>query len=63
LAEKLGQRAWFIESEKMYYEKHQTYYKNISMLGLEYEALDYTKSLPFLYMLPSSLSIHNTKKH
>ncbi|MCH7401147.1 Fic family protein [Belliella kenyensis] len=55
LAEKLGDKAWFIQSEKMYYDQHQTYYSNIRLLGLEYATLDYTKALPFLLMLPSSV--------
>jgi len=55
LAEKLGNQAWLIQSEKEYYRKHQTYYKNIRLLGLEYEELDYSKSIPFLLMLPNSL--------
>ncbi len=54
LAEKLGGKAWFVQSEKMYYLQHQTYYKNIRVLGLEYEELDYSKSLPFLCMLPGA---------
>jgi Fic family protein len=55
LAEKLGGKAWFIQSEKMYYQHHQEYYNNIRQLGLEYEYLDYSKALPFLLMLPNSL--------
>jgi Fic family protein len=55
LAEKLGPKAWFIQSEKMYYQQHQTYYKNLRALGLEYEALDFSKALPFLLMLVGSL--------
>jgi Fic family protein len=55
LAEKLGYKAWFIQSEKKYYEKHQTYYQNIRKLGLEYDELDYAKALPFLQMLPDAL--------
>jgi Fic family protein len=55
LAEKLGDKAWFIQSEKMYYDQHQTYYSNIRVLGLEYATLDYTKALPFLLMLPPSV--------
>lgn len=58
LAEKLGEKAWLIQSEKNYYANHQTYYKNIRLLGLEYEALDYSKALPFLLMLPQSLTIN-----
>ena len=55
LAQKLGAKAWFIESEKHYYENHHTYYKNIRALGIEYSELDYTHALPFLLMLPNSL--------
>ncbi len=58
LAEKLGKKAWLIQSEKNYYLKHQTYYKNLQMLGLEYENLDYLKALPFILMLPQSLIIN-----
>jgi Fic family protein len=57
LAEKLGDKAWFLQSEKMYYNKHQTYYSNIRLLGLEYPTLDYNKALPFLLMLPSAVAI------
>lgn len=59
LAEKLGEKAWLIQSEKNYYLEHQIYYKNITMLGIEYEVLDYSKALPFLLMLPQSLNIDN----
>ncbi len=55
LAQKLGEKAWFLQSEKMYYNKHNTYYKNIRLLGLEYPELDYTQALPFLLMLPKCL--------
>lgn len=55
LAEKLGDKAWFVQSEKMYYNRHQTYYSNIRLLGLEYPALDYSKALPFLLMLPTAV--------
>jgi len=55
LAEKLGDKAWFVQSEKMYYDQHQTYYSNIRLLGLEYPNLDYTQALPFLLMLPSAV--------
>lgn len=56
LAEKLGAKAWFVQSEKYYYDQHQTYYHNIRLLGLEYDELNYTKALPFLQMLPQSLN-------
>jgi Fic family protein len=55
LAEKLGDKAWFVQSEKMYYNQHQTYYSNIRLLGLEYPTLDYNKALPFFLMLPSAV--------
>ncbi len=55
LSQKLGEKAWFNQSEKMYYNQHNTYYKNIRQLGLEYPELDYNQALPFLLMLPSSL--------
>ncbi len=55
LTQKLGDKAWFVQSEKNYYQQHQTYYKNIRMLGLEYPDLDYSKALPFLLMLPNAL--------
>lgn len=55
LAEKLGGKAWFIQSEKHYYNQHQTYYKNLRVLGLEYETLNYLKALSFLKMLVGSL--------
>lgn len=55
LAQKLGEQAWFIQSEKYYYDNHQTYYSNIRLLGLEYELLDYAEALPFLLMLPGAI--------
>jgi len=55
LAQKLGEKAWYIQSEKMYYSQHHTYYNNIRLLGLEYSELNYKQALPFLLMLPMSL--------
>ncbi len=55
LGQKLGAKAWFVQSEKKYYQQHQTYYKNIRLLGIEYPMLDYQKALPFLLMLPQSV--------
>ena len=55
LAEKLGERAWYIQSEKYYYHQVNEYYKNLARLGMFYEELDYEKSIPFLLMLPQSL--------
>ncbi|WP_442591556.1 Fic family protein [Pedobacter sp. AW31-3R] len=55
LAQKLGDKVWFIQSEKYYYTQHETYYTNIRALGLEYTDLDYSKALPFLLMMPMSV--------
>jgi Fic family protein len=55
LAQKLGEKGWFVQSEKMYYQQHQTYYSNIRLLGLEYPKLDYNQALPFLLMLPNAV--------
>lgn len=55
LGQKLGDKAWFVPSERNYYEQHQTYYKNLRALGLEYPELDYSKALPFVLMLPQSI--------
>lgn len=55
LAQKLGQKSWYMQSEKLYYSKHNEYYKNIRALGLEYPELDYSKALNFLLMLPQSI--------
>jgi Fic family protein len=56
IAQKLGDKAWFLQSEKMYYNQHNIYYNNIRLLGLEYPELDYSKALPFLLMLPDVLN-------
>lgn len=61
LAQKLGAKAWFVESEKEYYNRHQTYYANIRRLGIEYEHLQYSHALLFLQMLPASI-INNNKQ-
>lgn len=58
LSEKIGEKAWLIQSEKNYYINHQLYYSNIRKLGLEYEELDYSNALPFLLMLPQSLNLN-----
>jgi Fic family protein len=55
LGQKLGEKAWYIQSEKLYYDLHDTYYQNIRKLGLEYDFLDYSNSVPFLKMLPAAL--------
>ncbi len=55
LAEKLGERAWYIQTEKYYYNKVDAYYKNLARLGMFYDELNYQKSIPFLLMLPQAL--------
>jgi hypothetical protein len=44
LAQKLGEKAPFVQSEKQYYQQHQFYYNNIRLLGLVYRELDYSKA-------------------
>jgi Fic family protein len=56
LAQKLGNNAWFVQSERNYYDQHQIYYNNIRRLGLEYEELKYTEALLFLQMFPNSIN-------
>ncbi|MFC3563337.1 Fic family protein [Pedobacter jamesrossensis] len=55
LAEKLGYKAWYVQSELNYYTNVNEYYRNLNRLGVFFEKLDYTKAMPFLLMLPSSL--------
>ena len=56
LSEKWGAKAWYIQSEKYYYEHHAEYYSNIRRIGLEYSELDYSQAIPFLLMLPRALA-------
>ena len=55
VAEKLGEKAWYVQSELNYYNNVNDYYKNLNRLGMFYDQLDYNKGLPFLLMLPNSL--------
>jgi Fic family protein len=50
LIEKIRQKATSVQLEKNYFNRHQDYYANIRRIGLEYENLDYLKSLDFLLM-------------
>lgn len=51
LLEKLGQKAAPpVQLEKNYFKKIKDYYANIRKIGIEYEDLDYSKSLDFLLM-------------
>jgi Fic family protein len=54
LAEMLGEKAWFVQSELYYYRNVNQYYLNLNRLGMFYEQLDYSKALPFLLMLPQA---------
>jgi Fic family protein len=55
LASKIGEIAWAIKSEEYYAKNRPDYYKNIH-LGLDYYSLQLNKMLPFLLMLPQSLT-------
>ena len=55
LSQKLGEKSWYLQSEKYYYLNLQSYYNNIRILGVEYPILDYSRALPFLTMLPNSI--------
>ena len=57
IAEKLGQKAWYLQSELNYYNNINDYYNNLNKLGMFYEQLNYSKALPFLLMLPNSLNL------
>lgn len=57
LAEKLGEKAWYIQSEKYYYNHVDEYYKNLSKVGMFYDNLNYSQSFPFLMMLPNCLNL------
>lgn len=57
IAEMLGSKAWFLQSELNYYKHINDYYKNLNRLGMFYEQLDYSKALPFLLMLPKAFSV------
>ncbi len=56
VAQMLGEKAWFIQSELNYYKNINDYYKNLNRLGMFYEQLDYSKAMPFLLMLPQSIT-------
>ena len=57
IAQHLGSKSWFLQSEKNYYNHHQKYYTNLRRLGIEYPDLDYSKALPFLMMLSNGIEI------
>jgi len=55
LVQKLGKKAWFIESEKLYQNRLKSYYEKMS-LGQNYASTNYIFCLPFLLLLPMSLT-------
>lgn len=55
LAQKLGQNAWFIQSEFNYWNKRNLFYLNLSKVGFFYDKLDFNNAIDFLIMLPKSL--------
>ncbi|MCC5930170.1 MAG: Fic family protein [Cyclobacteriaceae bacterium] len=55
LAQKLGEKAWFVQSELNYYKNVNEYYRNLNRLGMFYEQLNYAEAMPFLLMLPKSI--------
>ncbi|MEA3317343.1 MAG: Fic family protein [Bacteroidota bacterium] len=55
LIEKLGDKGVLIGLEKNYYKNLSDYYINIKKLGIEYDELDYSKSLDFLKMTINGL--------
>ncbi len=57
IAEKLGKKAWYLQSELNYYQNVNSYYKNLNRLGVFYEQLDYAKALPFLLMLAEAFKV------
>ncbi len=61
LIEKIGQKAVAVQLEKNYYKNLEGYYRNIKKLGLEYEELDYKKSLDFLLMTISGIEIGSSE--
>lgn len=52
---KIGKEATSIELEKNYFLNKSAYYDNIRKIGMEYETLDYSKSLDLLLMTITSL--------
>lgn len=57
LAEKLGNKAWGINSEKLYKKRQTFYYKNLNNVGVAYEKINFGNAIPFLKMLPMALRI------
>ena len=56
LAQKLGQVAWAIQSEKLYFKRKKSYYENLHFRD-NYNTMDYSHATPFLCMLPMALNM------
>ena len=54
LATKLGQNAWFIQSELNYWNRKKNFYLNLNKVGLFYDKLNFENAIDFLVMLPKS---------
>ncbi|MEM7552053.1 MAG: Fic family protein [Bacteroidota bacterium] len=59
LIEKIGEKATAVQLEKNYYKNLKEYYSNIKKLGLEYEDLDYSKSIDFLLMTVKGIDVQD----
>jgi Fic family protein len=55
LIRKFGEKATAIQLEKNYYLNLELYYRNLKILGIDYELLDYNKALDFLLMTVNGL--------
>ncbi len=56
LAAHLGEKAWYIKSEKYYYHHVNEYYKNLNRLGMFYDKIDYANADLLLQMLPNAIN-------
>ncbi len=56
IAQKLGSKAWYLQTELNYYTNVNNYYKNLNRLGIFYNELDYNQAMPFLLMLPNAFN-------
>ena len=56
LAQKLGNVAWAIPSEKLYYSRRKSYYENLHFRD-NYNTIDYAWCIPFPCMLPMALNM------
>lgn len=55
LTSKLGQNAWFVQSELNYWTNREDFYLNLNKVGFFYDKLNFEKSIDFLVMLPKAL--------